>query len=60
MNDRTVGIVGLGIMGGAIAKNLAERGWTVIGFDIDTAKGAALARDNIRIAQGVAEVVDRE
>ncbi len=33
--DKTVGIVGLGIMGSAIARNLVERGWRVIGFDID-------------------------
>lgn len=56
MSDKIAGIVGLGIMGGAIAKNLAARDWTVIGFDVDAAKGAALARDNIRIAQSVAEV----
>ena len=35
--NKTVGIVGLGIMGGAIARNLLERGWTVIGSDIDLA-----------------------
>jgi 3-hydroxyacyl-CoA dehydrogenase len=27
VTDRTVGIIGLGIMGGAIARNLIERGW---------------------------------
>ena len=31
--DRIVGIVGLGIMGGAIAKNLSAAGWRVIGHD---------------------------
>jgi putative dehydrogenase len=36
--DRTVGVVGLGIMGGAIARNLIDRGWRVIGFDIDPAR----------------------
>ena len=36
--DKTVGIVGLGIMGSAIARNLVERGWRVIGFDIDAGK----------------------
>ncbi|KQW18357.1 hypothetical protein ASC80_20215 [Afipia sp. Root123D2] len=56
MSDKIAGIVGLGIMGGAIAKNLAARGWTVIGFDVDATKGAALARDGIRIAQSVSEV----
>ena len=41
--NRTVAIVGLGIMGGAIARNLVERGWRVIGFDIDAATRAELA-----------------
>src|ERR1700693_3943924 len=31
----TVGVVGLGIMGGAIAKNLVAAGWRVLGYDID-------------------------
>jgi putative dehydrogenase len=38
----TVGIIGLGIMGGAISKNLTERGWHVFGTDLDPAKRAAL------------------
>jgi putative dehydrogenase len=36
----TVGVVGLGIMGGAIAKNLAAAGWRVVGYDIDAARTA--------------------
>jgi putative dehydrogenase len=52
--DKTVGIVGLGIMGGAIARNLVEREWRVIGFDIDPAKCAELARANVAIAADVA------
>jgi 3-hydroxyisobutyrate dehydrogenase-like beta-hydroxyacid dehydrogenase len=39
----TIGIIGLGIMGGAISKNLIERGWRVFGTDIDEAKRGALA-----------------
>jgi putative dehydrogenase len=38
----TVGIIGLGIMGGAISKNLIERGWRVFGTDIDASRQAAL------------------
>jgi putative dehydrogenase len=34
----TVGVVGLGIMGGAIAKNLVAAGWRVLGYDIDAAR----------------------
>jgi 3-hydroxyisobutyrate dehydrogenase-like beta-hydroxyacid dehydrogenase len=29
-----VGVIGLGTMGGAVARNLAERGWTVFGYDV--------------------------
>jgi L-threonate 2-dehydrogenase len=55
--DNTVGIVGLGIMGGAIARNLVDRGWRVIGFDIDAARREELAQANIIIATNVAQVV---
>jgi len=29
-----VGVVGLGIMGGAMARNLTGAGWQVVGFDV--------------------------
>jgi putative dehydrogenase len=54
--DKTVGIVGLGIMGGAIARNLVERGWRVIGFDTDPARCADLAQAHVAIADDVAQV----
>ncbi|HEY3792978.1 MAG TPA: NAD(P)-dependent oxidoreductase [Bradyrhizobium sp.] len=54
--NRTVAIVGLGIMGSAIARNLVERGWRVIGFDIDGATRAELARANITIAADVGQL----
>ena len=55
--DKTVGIVGLGIMGGAIARNLIDREWRVIGFDIDAARRAELALANVTIAGDVCQVV---
>ncbi|MGA8899947.1 NAD(P)-dependent oxidoreductase [Bradyrhizobium sp.] len=55
--DKTVGIVGLGIMGGAIARNLVERGWHVVGFDTDPAKCAELAEAGLAIVESVAQVV---
>jgi L-threonate 2-dehydrogenase len=51
--DKTVGIVGLGIMGSAIARNLVERGWKVIGYDIDATKRAELAAAGVVIAGDV-------
>src|SRR6202035_1149782 len=54
--NKTVGIVGLGIMGGAIARNLVERGWRVIGFDTDATRRAELAIANVAIAGDVGQV----
>ena len=53
--DKTVGIIGLGIMGGAIARNLVDRGWRVVGFDVDPAKRAELALANVAVAGSVAQ-----
>lgn len=49
-------MIGLGIMGSAIARNLVERGWHVIGFDIDAARCAELALAGVAIAESVAQV----
>jgi L-threonate 2-dehydrogenase len=54
--DKTVGIVGLGIMGGAIARNLVDRGWRVIGFDTDAVRRAELALADVAIADDVGQV----
>ena len=54
--NKTVGIIGLGIMGSAIAPNLVERGWRVIGFDIDAARRAELAQSGVVIAEDVGQV----
>jgi putative dehydrogenase len=54
--NKTVGIVGLGIMGSAIARNLVERGWQVIGCDIDAARRDELALAGVAIAGDVTQV----
>src|SRR6201996_34814 len=51
-----VGIIGLGIMGGAFAENLVGSGWRVIGFDIAPARRRALARLGVEIAADAADV----
>ena len=57
--DKLAGIIGLGIMGGAIARNLVERGWAIAGFDIDRAKCDALASAGVEIAASAADVARR-
>jgi putative dehydrogenase len=51
MAKGSVGIVGLGIMGGAFAQNLVKAGWRVVGYDIDPAACRAAARAGVEIAR---------
>jgi putative dehydrogenase len=55
----SVGIVGLGIMGGAFARNLATAGWKIIGFDISREACEAAAKAGVTIAAGASDVVAR-
>jgi 3-hydroxyisobutyrate dehydrogenase-like beta-hydroxyacid dehydrogenase len=52
----TVGVVGLGIMGGAFAKNLAAAGWRVIGYDISAARRREAARAGVEVGISAADV----
>ena len=52
----TVGVIGLGIMGGAFAKNLLEAGWRVIGYDISAAKRREAKRAGVELVNDAAAV----
>ena len=52
----TVGVIGLGIMGGAFAKNLAAAGWRVVGYDISAARRREAVRAGVEIAKNAADV----
>lgn len=54
--DKTVGVIGLGIMGGAISRNLRDRGWRVVGTDIDSGRRTELEAAGIEIAPDAASV----
>jgi L-threonate 2-dehydrogenase len=51
-----VGVVGLGIMGGAFAQNLVAAGWRVVGYDVDPARRRAMARAGVEIMPDVKTV----
>lgn len=53
-----IGIVGVGIMGSAIARNLIAAGMPVIGFDIATARRDELGAMGGMAARSAAEVAD--
>jgi 3-hydroxyisobutyrate dehydrogenase-like beta-hydroxyacid dehydrogenase len=55
-SDKSVGMIGLGIMGSAMSKNLIAAGFSVIGYDVLPKAVAAFASLGGRAAISVAEV----
>jgi putative dehydrogenase len=54
-----IGVVGLGIMGGAIARNLAAAGRRVVGYDVDSRRRRELGETGLEIATSVEELAGR-
>lgn len=54
--DNSVGVIGLGIMGGAMARNLTAAGFRVIGTDIDPARRRELGAAGVTIKDDAAAV----
>ncbi|MGA8959727.1 MAG: NAD(P)-dependent oxidoreductase [Pseudolabrys sp.] len=52
----TVGVIGLGIMGGAFARNLVTAGWRVVGYDPNPARRREARRTGVDLANNAAEV----
>ncbi|OYX96279.1 MAG: hypothetical protein B7Y74_01805, partial [Novosphingobium sp. 35-62-5] len=52
----TVGIVGLGIMGGSFARNLTKNGWRVVGFDLSAAARRQAQAAGVEIVKSAATV----
>lgn len=53
----TVGVIGLGIMGGAFARNLAAAGWRVIGYDPDVKQRRSAAKAGVEAVGDVEQVI---
>ena len=54
-----VGVIGLGIMGGAFAKNLAAAGWHVVGYDINAARRREAKSAGVELAASALEVAQK-
>jgi putative dehydrogenase len=52
----TVGVIGLGIMGGAFARNLSKAGWRVVGYDLSPIRCREAARAGVHIAKSARDV----
>lgn len=55
----TIGVVGLGIMGGAFAKNLAQAGFTVHGYDVLEARSQEAYSNGVTLAGNPREVAEK-
>ncbi|HEV8519670.1 MAG TPA: NAD(P)-binding domain-containing protein, partial [Burkholderiales bacterium] len=53
---KTVGLIGLGLIGAALAKRLIDAGFEVVGYDIAPARGARLEELGGRTAGSVADL----
>jgi putative dehydrogenase len=52
-----VGIIGLGIMGGAFARNLIADGWIVAGVDPDPARRKEMTKAGVAVSDSVKELI---
>jgi 3-hydroxyisobutyrate dehydrogenase len=50
MAKQTIGFLGMGAMGGAMARRLARMGFAVTGFDVSEARATEAAKDGVAIA----------
>jgi 3-hydroxyisobutyrate dehydrogenase len=57
MSTQTIGFVGLGAMGGAMAGHLVKNGYAVTGFDVSAERAEAAARAGVTRAASPAEAV---
>jgi putative dehydrogenase len=58
-NKGTVGVIGLGIMGGSFARNLAAAGWRVVGYDLSAKARKAAERAGVEIASSAVDVASK-
>ncbi|CAN5132756.1 2-hydroxy-3-oxopropionate reductase [soil metagenome] len=57
MIANTIGIIGLGLLGSAIAERLVQGGFVVVGFDIDSQRMQLVGKRGVQCVTSPAEVV---
>jgi 3-hydroxyisobutyrate dehydrogenase-like beta-hydroxyacid dehydrogenase len=55
----TVGVIGLGIMGGAMARHMAKSGFKVYGFDVSANAAESARLDGIETLASTAAVAEK-
>lgn len=55
-DEKTVGLIGLGLVGTALARRLLGAGFVVVGYDVDATKRAGLTKLGGRAASSVADL----
>jgi 3-hydroxyisobutyrate dehydrogenase-like beta-hydroxyacid dehydrogenase len=58
MAVQRIAVIGLGIMGSAMARNLLAAGFAVSGFDIDAARGEELAAEGVEFHAAAAAAIE--
>ncbi|MBI5775476.1 MAG: NAD(P)-dependent oxidoreductase [Verrucomicrobia bacterium] len=56
MKPRSIGLIGLGLVGGALAERLRRAGFRVVGFDVDAARRRALTKLGGHAVESAAEI----
>src|SRR5439155_21618774 len=56
MNDSPIGLIGVGLLGTALAERMLAAGLTILGYDRDASAGDRLASLGGRSAGGLAEI----
>ncbi|MGH7399164.1 MAG: NAD(P)-binding domain-containing protein, partial [Candidatus Rokuibacteriota bacterium] len=54
MANPRIGFLGMGAMGGPMARRLVQRGFRVAGYDVSEARAAAAAKEGVTIAKSPA------
>lgn len=56
---KTVGVIGLGIMGSAYVRNLIKNGFQVVGYDLDSARVQALQAEGMQVGKSAVDVASQ-